>query len=96
MNPSKIRDPRQWEKWSRAGAVETFPRACCWCGERVCICFSVESFTSESWLCIVGHFHEDGLHCPTTGQEPPWGCPCGHCQGDDDVDEDDPLTYFPP
>ena len=72
---------------------------CYWCGEEHCICFDhgdSEEDLSQHWLCEAGHLHEDGLHCPSTGQEPPWGCPCGHCQGDDDVDEDDPLYYLPP
>ena len=103
MNPSKITDPRQWRKWAQAGAIAAFPGvpiapACYWCGETVCICFeSPEDDTAcaEMWLCVAGHCHEDGLHCPSTGQEPPWGCPCGHCQ-DGDGEEDDPLCYLPP
>lgn len=45
---------------------------------------------SEDWLCRAGHRHEDGLHCATTGEEPPWGCPCAMCQNGDDEDLDEP------
>lgn len=59
---------------------------------------AAEDDLSQCWLCVAGHFHEDGMHCPSTGQEPPWGCPCGHCQDgeDNEPDEDDPLTWLPP
>jgi hypothetical protein len=41
----------------------------------------------QRWLCEAGHVHEDGLHCHTTSQEPPWGCPCSGCQeGEADAD----------
>lgn len=46
--------------------------------------------TSEAWLCACGHVH-DGLHCPETGQQPPWGCPCSVCQ--DGEPEQDETAY---
>ena len=46
------------------------------------------------WLCVAGHVHEDGCHCPLTGEEPPWGCPCSQCQGDREVEEEDPVLEW--
>lgn len=40
---------------------------------------------THEWLCEAGHLHED-VHCPHTGQEPPWGCPCSGCQEGDQED----------
>jgi hypothetical protein len=34
---------------------------------------------SQAWLCVCGHYQEDGLHCECCGAEPPWGCDCGLC-----------------
>jgi len=44
-----------------------------------------------AWLCVCGHYQEDGLHCDRCGHEPPWGCDCSWCneryaEGGDDWD----------
>lgn len=42
---------------------------------------------ADEWLCQAGHIHQ-AFHCPHTGEEPPWGCPCSFCQeGEDEEDE---------
>lgn len=70
---------------------------CYWCGKTPCICLADdEEEARNSWLCQAGHFHEDGLHCSTTGEEPPWGCPCGFCQDGDGESEDDDMLGMPP
>lgn len=48
----------------------------------------------NSWLCECGNWIEDGFHCDLCKAEPPWGCPCGWCQGeryctDEDFDDHD-------
>lgn len=44
----------------------------------------------QHWLCNCGNFIENGLHCPSCGAEPPWGCPCEGCEDDlfDEYDDD--------
>lgn len=53
-----------------------------------------EERNGPTWLCVAGHLHEDGCHCPSTGEEPPWGCPCDWCQGDRDIEEDYPVLEW--
>lgn len=48
---------------------------------------------SLCWLCNCGNWIEDGLHCQCCNAQPPWGCPCSWCDGEDrdydDLDYDD-------
>ncbi len=71
---------------------------CPYCGEEDCedsctaaMAAGEPGDLAEAWLCTVGHWHEDGLHCPTTGQEPPYGCPCSTCQDGEGGDDWGPL-----
>ncbi len=41
--------------------------------------------SAEWWLCQAGHVHET-YHCPFTGEEPPWRCPCSICSEDEGED----------
>jgi hypothetical protein len=34
----------------------------------------------QEWLCVCGHYQDDGFHCDECGREPPWGCDCSFCQ----------------
>ena len=45
------------------------------------------------WLCICGHYQEDGLHCDSCGREPPWGCDCSACQDRETEDAPDEWLY---
>ena len=38
---------------------------------------------NPAWQCQAGHMH-GMMHCPETGEQPPYGCPCAACQADDD------------
>lgn len=72
---------------------------CQWCGAVECVCIAWgedgAAETRKNWRCAAGHLHEDGLHCPSTRQEPPWGCPCSFCQGGDG-DSEEALTMGRP
>lgn len=41
------------------------------------------------WLCPCGEWIEDGRHCPDCLRQPPWGCPCMACEGENDGDTDE-------
>jgi hypothetical protein len=47
-----------------------------------------EEESAQGWLCSCGAWNDHDFHCDDCGAEPPWGCGCFVCDGEDDDDDD--------